>query len=280
MLLAIIGAMAHPGIGIVVDSQGAVYYTDLEHVWKISPDGKHSIAVKDIHTHELYIDESDNLYGEHVWYEGEATDKWGYYVWCLTIDGSLQHTVPPTEGFPINNTLVRDFEGNQYWSEKSGDHEILKRQDANGQTVLYADHKFEDIRWMHIPKGTKYIYVIDLLALKRVSEKGEIKVVADGLREGLISHRLVGDHHYLMGTWTDKKTNIYVAVYGAQKVRKIKPDGTVETILKSSGAWSPTGGLIAPDGSLWLMEFSVKNNTRVRKITPDGQEVIFQKGAK
>ena len=68
---------AHPSIGLVSDSRGNIYYTDLVHVWKITPDGERSIAVKDVHTHELYIDDIDDLYGEHEWYEGEATDKKG-----------------------------------------------------------------------------------------------------------------------------------------------------------------------------------------------------------
>lgn len=276
MFLGLSSALAHPGIGIIMDSKGNVFYTDLIHVWKISPDGKRTIAVKDVHTHELHIDENDNLYGEHVWYEGEVTDKWGYYVWCLNNDGSLEQTIPPTEGFPINNTLVRDFEGNQYWSEKLGDGEILKRRSAAGHILLHTDHEFKDIRWMHIPPGKKVVYLIDYLTLKKVSENGEVQIISNELREPTEPHAAVGDHHYLMGIWSDQKENIYVAAYGARKVKKIKPNGTMETIVESSKNWSPSGGLSAPDGTLWLMEFSVRNKTRVRKITADGQETIFR----
>jgi hypothetical protein len=49
-------AAAHPGIGIVMDSRGNVFYTDLSHVWKVEPGGAKSIAVRGVHTHELYID--------------------------------------------------------------------------------------------------------------------------------------------------------------------------------------------------------------------------------
>ena len=105
-------AKAHPGVGIVMDSKGQVFYTDLTHVWKISLDGNHSIAVKNVHTHELYIDELDNLYGEHEYYKGETTDKWGNYVWCLSTEGVFEITIPEVEGFLDNNTLVRDLEEN------------------------------------------------------------------------------------------------------------------------------------------------------------------------
>ena len=119
---------AHPPVGIAIDSKGNVFYSDLEHVWKITPNGTQTIAVKDIHTHELFIDEEDNLYGEHEWYEGEATDKWGNYVWCLSKDGVFEKTIQDVEGFLDNNTLVRDLEGNSYWADKFGNHEILKKK--------------------------------------------------------------------------------------------------------------------------------------------------------
>jgi len=38
-LISVLG-IAHPGIGIVKDSKGNIFYTDLKQVWKISPDGK------------------------------------------------------------------------------------------------------------------------------------------------------------------------------------------------------------------------------------------------
>ncbi len=45
----------HPGVGIVMDSRGNIFYTDLKQVWKISPEGRKSIAVANVHTHELYL---------------------------------------------------------------------------------------------------------------------------------------------------------------------------------------------------------------------------------
>lgn len=79
-----------------------------------------------------------------------------------------------------------------------------------------------------------------------------------------------------MGIWTDTMENIYVAAYGARKVKKITPDGHIETVLESPENWSPSGGLVASDGSIWLLEFSVKNKTRVSRIMPDDREIIYQ----
>src|SRR5687767_5182768 len=82
-------AHGHPGVGIVQDSRGNVFFTDLKQVWKIATDGEMSVAVPKVHTHELCLDDEGNLYGEHLWYEGDATKKWGHCVWCLRRDGTL-----------------------------------------------------------------------------------------------------------------------------------------------------------------------------------------------
>lgn len=268
---------AHPGIGIVMDSKGNVFFTDLEHVWKITPDGDLTIAVKDVHTHELYLDNDDNLYGEHVWYNGEATDTWGHYVWCLSDSGVLEQTIPPTEGFPVNNTLARDSSGKTFWAEQSGEHEILKEQSGSGKVSIYSEHKFDDIRWIIARRSGANVWVVDHLGVKQIDSDGNVQVLAENLRESGRAFGGVRDMHYLMGIWPGEDNSVYVAAYGAKKVIRLNTDGKTETVYESPRFWSPCGGFISPDGSLWLMEFSSRNRTRVKKINKDGNEVIFRK---
>ena len=64
-------SFAHPGIGIVKDRKGNIYYTDLKQVWKIDKSGTKTMVVNNVHSHELYMDAEDNLYGEHLWYNGK-----------------------------------------------------------------------------------------------------------------------------------------------------------------------------------------------------------------
>jgi len=258
-----------------MDDEGNVFYTDLTHVWQISPDGKRSIVVRNVHTHELYLDEQGNLYGEHEWYEGEATDKWGNYVWCLSKDGVLEKTIPDVEGFLDNNTLVRDNEGNSYWAKKLGNYQILNRQTPNGQNSLFTKHKFKDIRWVYFSKADKNLYVIDNLKIKKVSQSGNVTVIADDLKETKPSFEDVADRHYIFGIWTDKDKNVFVAVYGASKVKKIGTDGKITTIFESEEGWSPCGGMSAPDGTKWIMEFSKNFKTRLRKISPRGTQTLY-----
>ena len=131
-------AFAHRGVGIVMDSRGNVFYTDLKHVWKIAPDGQKSIAVRNVHTHELYIDAENNLYGEHLWYEGETIDKWGHRVWCLKADGTLVEVIRGREGFREDYQdafFVRDAAGNMYWADR-GKPTVIRKRTPDGDLWL------------------------------------------------------------------------------------------------------------------------------------------------
>ncbi len=266
---------AHPGIGIVMDNEGNVFYTDLVHVWKISPEGEQTIAVRNVHTHELYLDANGDLYGEHEWYEGEATDKWGNYVWCLSKDGAFEKVIPDVEGFLDNTTLVRDPDGNTYWAKKSGNGEILMKQMPDETNITASSHEFKDIRWMHVSKYDNNLYVVDHLTLKKVSPSGVVEIVASELKEDGLRFSRVDDRHYVFGVWTDSTSDVYVALYGAGKVIKINSNGEKSTVFESDRGWSPCGGMIAADGTMWIMEFSRRNKTRVTKVVPNDENIVY-----
>ena len=265
---------AHPGVGIVMDRQGNVFYTDLAQVWKIASDGSRSIAVKNVHTHELCLDADGNLYGEHLWYEGEKIDKWGHRIWRLGADGKLVDVVPAREGFRKNYSFVRDAAGNMYWSEGDGPVEIRRRAPDG---VITTQGKCASCRgggWMTAtPDGT--VLFLDQGGLRRMGPDGASSLVAKHLESRSLTQLQVGDRHFLMGVWTDRAGSAYVAVYGARQVKRIDSEGHVEVVATSPPPWSPTGGLVAPNGDLWLLEYSLNNEARVRRIRKDGSETIF-----
>jgi hypothetical protein len=256
---------AHPGIGIVKDSKGNIFYTDLEQVWRISRDGRKTIAVPRVHSHELFMDAEDNLYGEHLWYNGEKLDTWGHYVWRLRGDGRLDTVIDPSEGFLENYSFVRDIAGNMYWAERFKISRIKKRT-TTGKIETIAEGKFKDIRWMYAT-AQGIVYFIDLFDLYRIDPGGAARLVAEDINSKTnLFGPITSSRHDLMGIWTDKEDNIYVANFGGQVVKKIGTDGTVSKVAFSSAPWSPTGGLIDEKGDLWLLEYSVTNECRVRKI--------------
>ena len=263
---------AHPPVGIVRDSKGNIYYSDLVHVWKLSPGGKRSIAVHHVHTHELYLDANDNLYGEHLWYNGESLDTWGHYVWRLSSNNKLDTVIKPSAGFLKNYSFVRDGKENMYWVERDTV-STFKKRSPDGSITTILKGKFTDVRWMHVTKAG-VLYFVDLYDLYKVVA-GKLILVAKNISHNTVAFGwLGGGKHSLMGIWTDKYENVYVANLSGQAVKRVTQTGKVENFIHSTTPWSPTGGLFDNDGSLWLLETSVKNEIRVRKIVP----TAFNKG--
>jgi hypothetical protein len=267
-------AYSHPGVGIVMDSKGNVFYTDLKHVWKIDTRGKLSIAVHHVHTHELYIDEHDNLFGEHLWYEGEAVDKWGHYVWKLSLSRKLDKIIPPTEGFLEKYSFVQDAHGKMFKADGTKPCQHLVQLNLKNEERRVTDACFADIRWMTISPGGN-IFLIDQVDLKRITAKGEVETLAPKINERKLSQFTVNDRHLVMGVWSDQKENAYVAIYGGRMVKKVTPDKKVSVVAETSIGWSPTGGLVAPNGDFWLLECSPTNAVRVERITKDGRRQVY-----
>lgn len=262
LLLSLI-SFSHPGIGIVKDSKGFIYYTDLKNVYRVDPKTmRESVVVPNVHTHELFIDVDDNLFGEHLWYNGERLDTWGYYVWRLNSKGILDTIIKPSEGFLDNYSFTRDEAGNMYWVQRFTISRF-KKKSVDGTITTIAAGKFKDIRWMHVARNGD-IYFIDLTDLYKIDKKGKIILLAKNLHERTSIFEYGSLKHNIFGIWLDKNENIYIAVTGGQTVKRITQEGKVTDILYSTGAWRPTGGLFDNDGNLWLLETKSGPGTKAR----------------
>ena len=255
-------ALGHPPVSVVVDAGGNAYYSDLDQVWKVTPGGAKSVAVPHVHTHELYLDAQGNLFGEHVWYEGERTDKWGHYVWRRSPDGRVGKVIPNREGFLQNYGFVRDAAGNMYFA--SNDRKQVRKRAPNG-TISEVARGLTNIRWM-IASADGTLHLIDGSDLVRIPPNGAPKRVARNLGDPSFLRVHVSKQHAVMGLWTDRTGNVYAAVYGEGKVKRIAPDGKVTVIAESSGTWSPVGGAFASNGDLLLLECTLTNQVRLRRI--------------
>lgn len=264
VLVAFIAAplLAHPSVSVVFDSKGNLYYSDLKQVWQRAPDGKLTVAVPGVHTHELAIDAQDNLYGEHVWYEGERTDKWGHYVWKRAPDGRVAMVIPRREGFLTNYSFVRDAAGNMYWADR--DSGQIRRRAPNGAITTVA-RELRRVRWMTAsPRGT--LFLIDLPDLVRIDPNGRVTTLVKNIVGGLPITPQWWLRHDVQGLWVDKNENVYVAHTDDRQVLRVTPAGAVTIIAKSPLPWSPTGGGIAPNGEVWVLEVNPVNGMRVRKV--------------
>ena len=267
-------SLAHPGVGIVMDSKGNVYYTDLKQILKIDTHGEKTIAVPQVHSHELYIDSLDNLYGEHVWYNGETRNTWGFYVWKLSGTGNLEKIIPATEGFNTAFSFVHDKYGNMYWADRSNSCQKIVRKGVHGKEIKLGDECLTNIRWMSAT-ATGVVYAVDFHDLKKIDKSGHVATVAKNIPDKKFTQVLLSEQHYISGISTDLSDNVYVADYSGRQVKKIAPSGEVSIAVKTSIPWSPSGQLIAPNGDFWLLEYSVTNAARVERITADGKRIIY-----
>jgi len=260
LLFAAGAALAHPSVSVVIDTRGNVYYSDLKQVWHVAPDGTTSVVVPNVHTHELYLDAQGNLFGEHLGYEGERTDKWGHYVWKRDAAGRVTTIKPRTEGFLTNYSFVRDAAGNMYWAQH--DKGEIRKRAPNG-TITRVVGELKAMRWLYAtPAGT--LYVVDGSDLVRVQNGRATRLARNVVKASLL--RPWASRHAVMGIWTDRSENVYYADYANGEVKRVTPSGHVSTFAKSSQPWSPTGGAFAANGDLWLLENSATNQVRVRKV--------------
>jgi hypothetical protein len=268
LLLAVlfaVSASAHPGVGIVVDSRGNIFYTDLRQIWRIAANGATGVAVPNVHSHELYVDKDDNVYGEHVWYNGEQLNTWGSRVWKRSPNGNVVDVIPTHAGFNDRFGFARDAAGNMY---------VVRRPDQNTTTIAkcaatcipFGAFRFHNIRFLTAtPPGT--LYVVDLVDIVRVAPDGRATVIASNISS---KH----ENHQVMGIWTDRDENVYVAVYGDSVVKRIDQRGRVTIVYRSSFPWAPSGGTFDRSGDMLVLEtkMNVGDVTRVRRVkrSPSG----------
>ena len=265
LLIASVGSLyAHPGIGLVKDSKGNLFYTDLSKILKVSTDGKQTVVVPNVHSHEIFMDKDDNLYGVHLWYTGEASNKWMFYYWTRRKDGTIVKLQNDTEGFEQSFSFVRDALGNHYLNRKWKDGYEFYRIKPDSTIEILGQGKFDDIRWMFCTEeGT--LYFIDLDKIYQL-KNGQFRLIALNLIDKTVPFLWMDKRHSLYGLWADDAENIYVCVYSGQKIKKIAQDGIVSTIYQSKLNWSPTNGLFDKQGNLWVMETSLTNNVRLQKV--------------
>ena len=254
---------SHPGIGIVKDSKGTIYYSDLQQVWKIS-NGSKTIAVPHVHTHELYIDANDNLYGEYQ-FNNEAGDIFYHYLWRLQPNGMLDTILPTQQAFQqIDFSLARDRAGNEYYTKRfirRPDEAHIYRKDTAGNETVFARGNFKSVNWLH-PQADGSVLFVQNNNVYRAAPNGTIIPIAKKIGNAKPSFHFSDNSITVWGVWQDDASHTYVAVFSDQAVKKISRDGIVSTYYQSKGAWAPIHGVFDNSGKLWVLESSDKNEIR------------------
>ncbi|HEX8396854.1 MAG TPA: hypothetical protein VF644_05475 [Pyrinomonadaceae bacterium] len=273
-------ASAHPSWAIAVDSRNRIYISDLEKVWKIDADGKVSIAAER-HTHELTLDQADNLIAEELHYE-PSTQKYTAAIWRITPGGEFSFILAPTETPPKGTGIWKNAVGATFYSgqtETTPPEFYLLRRNADGRIkVLFGDERKALAHRQILPyvyggmafaaDGT--VYFKNSVTIWKAAPDDRISVIAD--KQNLSS---VAPNPMFFGLAVDAENNVFTADHNGKTILKIAPDKKISAIYKSEKDWTPTGVYLR-NKNLYVLEnknLPPRSNpiTRVRKIAADGK---------
>lgn len=285
---------AHPAWGIAVDRQGQVYFSDMETVWRVDAQGKLTVwraGVRGRHTHEINLDENENLYGVDNDYE-PATERWISALWKMTPSGKFSYVLAPTYDPPKAMTIWKDRAGNSYYvgQSKNAEREIfvLKRTPGGKVTALAGSEKaaseHRQVSLYNIGGmafGTDgALYFTDGPNVRRVTMDGRMTMLARNLAVENPAESPMPESPVtrLFDIDVDAQGNSFVADYGNRRVLKVTPDGRSTTLMRADQPWSPTG-VAVKDGNFYILEFGFtppsKYTARVRKLSSDGRVSVL-----
>jgi len=275
-LLALTNAVAHPAWGLVIDRQGQIFFSDVDNntIWKVAADGRPTPFVTGKHSHELFIDEAGNLYGEHVYYDA-ANNLWINSLWKASPDGQVTEILGPTANVPKGLGSLIDAEGNTYAVSgvNDGVQEYVlarRRPDGSIETLAgsvsgHADGKGAEAKFAAVqakvigPDGA--IYLTDAACVRRVGLDGTVTTLGGNPLAGVER----GEHPRLLGLAVDGVRNIYVADYDWHCLRRLATDGNVTTVLESGAFWSPTGIALVGD-KIYVHEHRPERRQRIHAV--------------
>ena len=283
-MLFVLPLFAHPSHGIAIDSKGNIYISDIHRqtIWKISPNGKYKSIAKNKWSHQLFMDENENLYFSHEeGYQGQG----GYSFWKMNPEGNIEEWIPPTSREIIpSDIFVVDNSGNTFIADKNA---ILKRSPQGTIIPINLNKKKPPNEFLGIdamtvgPDGD--IYLIDVSNVYRITSDGGVTIITENLLEENpanppFRHSNPRTVNRLFGLTVDISGNIYVAYYGNRSVLKISPEGKKETVYQSEAPWSPVGVAVFNE-ELYIKEAGMKEGVgnfgpRIQKLSKQG-EVIF-----
>ena len=279
--LVLSGALAHPGSGIVVDSQGNVFVSDINRgLLKFSPDGKVTVVMKEA-GHWLALDAG----AKFARMEFEKSNHWPRW---------FKRRNPPGAGLALvsdgGSPLVIHRDGNLYYV--CNDERMIPgglqigRLSPDGKLALVAPGMKARVAELGGIKGLASgpddsLYVVCPGAVLKVKLDGTFTtvkhpVVAPDCDRFLPPNTPPAHEPFLSGLAVSSRGDIYLAATGCRCVLKLDSEGRVSTVLKAESPWSPTG-LVLHGEDLYVAEWTNAHSEahdyrpRVRKVGRDGQ---------
>jgi hypothetical protein len=287
ILLALLAsaAQAHPPYGLVADSRGNVYFSDLEAVWRLAPDGRLDLfrpASEGFHVHELTLAADGAVEGDVNGYD-PATETFSTGLWNRSADGLERWLLEPPTAPPRGLGTFSDSRGNRYtaqWVSSEDRRTMLFRRSADERVdLLYgpsdAARRFRQVLISSVggmaATADGGMLFADGRALRRVSSAGEVTTLHEA-SEGTA----------FRGISIAPDGRALAADFAGKAVVAVSSDGTAELLYREPDAWLPTAALIV-GGRLLVLEANSDHHAqddRVRLIeVADGRSrVVAQPG--
>ncbi len=267
---------AHPSVSVVMNRAGDVFFSDLYRIWAIRADGGLAVVLGGVHAHELWLDDEGAVLGEDVANVGEI---YRHRVFKIDPDGSVSWVVPWRPGYPREDPAYATTReaGGPGWALGLGG--VVRRFDAQGRRLGDNVRVPRPVRWITShPSGALVTREHDILML---SPRGEhlFRIRPDLTRTEAFDW--VGDHHTIMKPWVGLGGDIYVPVYGGQRIERFDANGQLRETLPTPPGWSPTGGLVDAQGAQWVLEWEESGQRcRVRLTGRGERDEVFDPSAR
>lgn len=258
-------AWAHPGSGIVVDSQGRVYFVETGNpdahfpgfIWEVDTRGK----LTPIHrtgAHWLALDENGSFARADLqgWFRQRRT-PWLQRVKAHESGPALVQA----DGCPI--VVSRD--GNIYYASgelpgQGGGIQVTRLSPEGNVTLLVPTlsataHRLGGIKGLASgPDGS--LYVAYPRTVQKITPDGRVTTLADPVVINDCDEDVAPGEAEpsLRGLAVDSHGLVYASATGCHRVVKLTPDGRVSTVLKAERPWSPTGVAVSAE-DVYVLEY-------------------------
>lgn len=282
-------AKAHPWGGLVIDSDGNLYFTficpfvDDDHyacVWKIDTNQELSEMLKSQRSPSDII--LSNSPGRNIY----AAERNGFSPNFTNTLWEIQNSeasiiISPNrnqDAFFIQAYAVSD-NGIIYFAKEN---QLFKRDSDGNITEVKLGKDLGNIRLLEFGNNGE-LYIMNSSHLY-VKTGDDLRLIAPTLKEEDPENIPFRGANIFFDMAIDKNDNIYLAYYGNRKVIRISSAGEIETILESKAPWSPHGVDVI-NGEVYILESTLGNGKwwkfwdneddeiipRIRKVDSDGE---------
>ncbi len=295
-------AQAHPGDGLIVDSQDAIYFgwvkpfvnrgRPAHHacVWKLDagaaepqPLFRSDHAPRKAQSSNIWVTYGldGRIYCRERQYLGERNGKDVFVtdVWLLAANGEKKHLLGPVRGRSgFGGAFAVDRNGAMYHVTERC---VIHRRNPDGSSAVlaggargYQDGKGGEAQFENISclawGSDEMLYVSDHDKIRRLKRDGTVTTLADGLfdlvKESDHNHErafpLRGRIHFFDMT-VNKEGDVFGADWGTRQVIKISSKGEKSIFHRSPSPWSPEG-IAAKGDALYLLETTAPERPEIR----------------